>query len=95
MEIIGDPKPPTAPARSGLPDTRNPLITLPAANEIASLPWEAQLALKNLLKQIAMDARDRADHAWRKRKGPMAAYWRAVSVYANHTQRLIKPPALN
>jgi len=25
-----------------------------------------------------------AENAWRRRKGPMAAYWRAVATYARH-----------
>lgn len=77
-------------SRSSRPDVRNPLLTLPAAQSIASLPPEAKAALRNLLLDLSRDARQRAEYSWRSSKAPMAAYWKAVSVYARHTAALLK-----
>jgi hypothetical protein len=43
-----------------------------------------------VLLAIAADARGRADESWRKHKGPMAAYWKAASVYAGHIAKAIR-----
>jgi hypothetical protein len=77
-------------ARSLRADVRNPLLQLPAARRLAELPPESQAALRELLDELAADARSRADLAWRKHKAPMAAYWKAVAVYAKHTGRLLR-----
>lgn len=68
---------------------RNPLLALPAAQQLADLPPEARAALKALLVEIRNDCRARADESWRKHKAPMACYWKAAGVYANHTARLL------
>jgi hypothetical protein len=80
--------------RSLRADVRNPLTALPAAQRLSGLPPEAQIALKALLLEIRNDCRVRAEECWRKHKAPMAAYWKAAGVYANHTQRLLRaePP---
>jgi hypothetical protein len=80
-------------ARSLRADVRNPLLQLEAARQLEALPAEAQAALRALLLAIRADARARADLAWKKHKAPMAAYWKAVAVYANHTARLLRAPA--
>ena len=77
-------------ARSIRADVRNPLLMLPAAQAIAALPADARAALRALLRQISTDARGRAETCWRKHKAPMAAYWKAVAVYANHASRIAK-----
>lgn len=77
-------------ARSASAAVRNPLLALPAVADLQALPAEAQAALKKVLKSIAADARQRAEKCWRTHKAPMAAYWKAVAVYANHTQRVLK-----
>lgn len=77
--------------RSIRADVRNPLMALPAARELSALPPDAQAAVRALLKQISADARERAEKCWRTHKAPMAAYWKAVAVYANHASRLVKP----
>jgi len=77
--------------RSSRPEVRNPLVNLPAAQMIRHLPPEAQHAIRLLCKDIAADARARAEKCWRAHKAPMAAYWKAVAVYATHASRLIKP----
>jgi hypothetical protein len=76
-------------SRSLRADVRNPLLQLPAAQRLAELPPEAQAALKALLLEIRNDCRVRADECWRKHKAPMAAYWKATGVYANHMSRLL------
>lgn len=77
--------------RSLRPDIRNPLVSLPAARRISGLPREARQALYDLLTELAAVARGRADESWRRHKAPMAAYWKAVSVYAGHARRLCRP----
>lgn len=76
--------------RSNQPDVRNPLLALPSAAAMLTLPPEAKAALKALLIDIRNDCRVRAEECWRKHKAPMAAYWKANGVYANHMQRLLK-----
>jgi hypothetical protein len=46
--------------------------------------------LAALLTEMAQDEACRADKAWSKSKGPMAAYWKAVSVYAKHVRVLCR-----
>ena len=79
----------TAP-RSSQPQVRNPLLTLPAMAQLQALPADQRAALAMLLEQVAVDAHAKAETSWRKRKGPMAAYWRAVGVYARHTSRAVR-----
>ncbi len=76
--------------RSNRQDVRNPLLRLPAAAGIAALPPEAKTALRILLLDLHRDAAARAQHCWRKNKAPMAAYWKAVSVYAKHAARIAR-----
>lgn len=78
--------------RSARPDVRNPLTGLPAAQAIQRLDPAARAALRSLLVDISADARARADQCWRKHKAPMAAYWKAVAVYAGHAARLLRQP---
>jgi len=76
--------------RSNLPETRNPLLKLPAAQCLAELPGESRAALRQLLTQLGREANEKAALCWRTHKAPMAAYWKAVAVYARHTARLLK-----
>lgn len=77
-------------ARATRADVRNPLLALPAAVRLQALPPEARAALRAVLVELRDDCRTRAESAWRTHKAPMAAYWKAVGVYANHTARLLK-----
>lgn len=79
--------------RSKKPGVRNPLVLLPAAQQIAALPVEAREALGSLLREISADARVRAEKSWRTHKGPMAAYWKATAVYARHAAILTRKKA--
>lgn len=76
--------------RSARAEVRNPLLALPSEQEIARLPADARGALRKLLLELRADARERAERCWRQNKAPMAAYWKAVAVYAGHTARLAR-----
>ena len=76
--------------RSSLAEVRNPLLALPSAKALRSLPPEAREAMRGLLLDIRKDAQARAERCWRQHKAPMAAYWKAVAVYAGHTARLLR-----
>jgi TRAP-type C4-dicarboxylate transport system substrate-binding protein len=77
-------------ARSNQVDVRNPLVALPSAAAMQNLPPEAKAALRQLLKELGADCRERANESWRKHKAPMAAYWKANAVYARHIALLLR-----
>lgn len=77
--------------RSSQREVRNPLLSLPAAERIRSLPPETRQALAALLHELSLYARERAQRCWRQGKAPMAVYWKAVSVYAGHLYRVTRP----
>ena len=79
--------------RSASAEVRNPLLTLDAMRQLQELPAEVREPLAALLAELSTDAHAKAELAWRKRKGPMAAYWRAVGVYARHTARALRRAA--
>lgn len=62
----------------------NPLLKLPAMRQVMALPADQRGPLEALMRELRADADRLAEESWRKRKGPMAAYWRAVSTYARH-----------
>lgn len=68
----------------------NPALRLSHAGRIKALPPEAREALRLVLLDLRADAAVTAEKSWRKHKGPMAAYWKAVSVYAGHFARLCR-----
>jgi hypothetical protein len=72
-------------------DVRNPLLRLPAAQGIIDLPIEHRRPLGILLRQLADQAHEQAQISWKQNKGIMAAYWKAVSVYAKHLARVVDP----
>jgi hypothetical protein len=76
--------------RSNRAGVRNPVLSLPGASKLQDLPADSQAALRAVLMDISADAARRAEQSWRKHKGPMAAYWKAVSVYAKHTARALR-----
>ena len=71
---------------------RNPILELAAGRRLESLPPEAKVALAAVLAELAEEADRLAEISWSKRKGPMAAYWRAVSTYAKHIGRAVRRP---
>ncbi|WP_232459095.1 hypothetical protein [Burkholderia ubonensis] len=62
----------------------NPLLRLPAARSLVNLPTDSRRALAAVLRALRAQANTEAETAWSRRKGPMAAYWRAVATYARH-----------
>jgi hypothetical protein len=79
--------------RSSAPEVRNPLLALPAMEALLALPLEQRGPLASLLEELSTQAHEHAERSWRQRKGPMAAYWRAVGVYARHTARALATAA--
>lgn len=77
--------------RSSAAEIRNPLLRLPAAQRLRALPPESRQVLADLLVELAHDARQRAEQSWARNKAPMAVYWKAVSVYAGHLHRVLRP----
>lgn len=70
-------------------EVRNPVLALPAAQQLAQLQPDARQALRAILLELAADARERAEKSWRTHKAPMALYWKCVAVYAGHIARAI------
>lgn len=68
----------------------NPLLDLPAGRALRALPDEQREALIALLRQLRAQADAEAEKAWKRRKGPMASYWRAVATYARHTSHALR-----
>ena len=62
----------------------NPLLQLPAGRKLLELPAEQRAPLESVLRELRDQANAEAEKSWLKRKGPMAAYWRAVATYARH-----------
>lgn len=68
----------------------NPLFNLPAAQDLLSLGAPEKAALGRLMMDLRRQANDEAEQAWKRRKGPMACYWRAVSTYARHVAHVLR-----
>lgn len=75
--------------RSQRADVRNPVLALPAAEQIKALEPAAKAALRAILRDLQLDARARADKCWRTHKAPMALYWKCVSVYSGHIAKAL------
>lgn len=73
----------------------NPLLRLPAARKLLALPPDQRRPMEQLLRELRADADREAENAWKRRKGPMAAYWRAVSTYARHTAHMLSKKGSN
>jgi len=76
--------------RSSSALVRNPLLKLASAEKLQALPPEAKEALRAVLLELRVDCQVNAEKCWRKHKAPMAAYWKAASVYVGHTARLLR-----
>jgi hypothetical protein len=76
--------------RANRREVRNPVLALPAAQRILEADQSVRQLLRSILLDIRDDARQRAAECWRRHKAPMAVYWKAVSVYANHIARVMK-----
>jgi hypothetical protein len=75
--------------RSNRVEVRNPILALPSAAKLQALEPESRAALRAALLDLRDDARARAAECWSRHKAPMACYWKAVSVYANHLSRVL------
>lgn len=75
--------------RSSRREVRNPILGLPAAKAMQDLSPLTRSVLRGLMLNLRDDARARADKCWRTHKAPMALYWKAVGVYANHIARAL------
>lgn len=75
--------------RSNKAEVRNPVLLLPGLARLRALPEPVREALRGILIDLAADASERAATCWRKHKAPMAAYWKAVAVYARHIARAL------
>lgn len=62
----------------------NPLLELPAGRALMELPAEDRKRIEIVMRELRSEANEQAETAHRRRKGPMYAYWRAVSTYARH-----------
>lgn len=62
----------------------NPLFRLPAGKALLALPKEDRDRIEAVMRALREQANAEAEAAWVRRKGPMAAYWRAVSTYSRH-----------
>lgn len=71
----------------------NPLFKLPAGRSLLALPPEQRAPIESLMRQLRDQANKEAENSWRRRKGPMAAYWRAVSTYARHIAHAMQVPS--
>ena len=80
--------------RSLDPAVRNPLLALASVKEMQQLPPQARAAMRALLNDLRKDAKAKAERSWKANKAPSACYWKAVSVYAGHTARLLRDEAV-
>lgn len=72
----------------------NPLLNLPAAKELMSLPADQRAVIERLFRQIRAHANQEAETSWKRRKAPMALYWRWVATISRHiAHALSKAPA--
>lgn len=68
----------------------NPLLRLPAGRALLDLPAEDRQRIEAVMRDLRDQANAEAETAWRRRKGPMAAYWRAVATYARHVAHCLR-----
>ena len=68
----------------------NPLLNLPAGRKLLGLAKEDRERIEAVMRELREQANVEAENAWRRRKGPMACYWRAVATYARHTTHALR-----
>lgn len=68
----------------------NPLLRLPAARRLLALSATERKAVAAVLMDLRLEANVLAESSWRRKKGPMAAYYRAVSTYARHLAHVLR-----
>lgn len=75
-------------------DVRNPVLRLPAAQQILDMPVEQRRPLGILLRQLADQANSEAERSRKRNKHMMFAYWKVAAVYIKHVARAIDPISL-
>ena len=70
----------------------NPLLDLPAGRELVRLPRHERERIEAMMRALRDQANTEAEKCWQRRKGPMAAYWRAVATYARHIAHAVSRP---
>lgn len=81
-------------ARSLRSDVRNPVLRLPAMQEILARPLDEPISRRELgviIRQLADQANSEAARSQRKNKHMMVAYWKVASVYTKHVARALNP----
>jgi hypothetical protein len=68
----------------------NPLLALPAAKKLLLLSAKERAATAAVFTELRHQANDLAEASWKRKKGPMAAYYRAVSTYARHVAHVLR-----
>lgn len=68
----------------------NPVLGLPAARRLLALSVPERRAVAAVLMDLRLEANVLAEASWRRKKGPMAAYHRAVSTYARHLAHVLR-----
>lgn len=68
----------------------NPLLGLPSARRLLALSARERSAVAAVLMDLRLEANVNAEASWRRKKGPMAAYYRAVSTYARHLTHVLR-----
>lgn len=76
--------------RSSLPEVRNPVLQLSTFQKLYALGDEVKEVLAEVFMELRAEAKEKAERSWSKGKGPMAVYWKAVSVYAGHIARALR-----
>lgn len=77
-------------ARSNRIEVRNPVIALPAMQELRALEPDIRAKVRALFVQLRTQALAKAEQSMAANKYVMFAYWRCWSVYFNHIGRALK-----
>ena len=72
---------------------KNPLLDLPAGKDLLALPAADRQRIAAVMRELRGQANTEAEKAWKRRKGPMASYWRACSTYARHFAHALSRPS--
>lgn len=73
--------------RSNRPEVRNPLLALPAAQELSAILAnhpDLRASFKRLCRQLKAQCREQEANAIKRRKGPMVQYWMSTGTWAGH-----------
>lgn len=81
MSPLGDP------TRTAI--RHNPVLGLASTAALTALPADSREALRRVLMDLSASEAALAEHCWRRHKAPMAAYHKAVAVYAKHIARAV------